>query len=43
MAISKKWIDLLRTGSISAKIMAVDLSTIMFIIEDGQSVSEVII
>ncbi|KAI5067440.1 hypothetical protein GOP47_0017968 [Adiantum capillus-veneris] len=40
-SIAEKWTKLLRTGSISAKIMAVDVSTIMFIIEDGQSIAEV--
>lgn len=40
-SIAEKWTKLLRTGSISAKIMAVDVNTIMFIIEDGQSVMEV--
>lgn len=39
--IAKKWTDLLKTGSINAKIMAVDLYTLMFIIEDGQDTGEV--
>ncbi|MCO5580511.1 hypothetical protein L7F22_034379 [Adiantum nelumboides] len=39
-SIAEKWTKLLRTGSISAKIMAVDVNTIMFIIEDGQSIAE---
>lgn len=39
--IAKKWTKLLRTGSISAKIMAVDVNTIMFILEDGQETAEV--
>ncbi|MCO5554541.1 hypothetical protein L7F22_008071 [Adiantum nelumboides] len=40
-SIAEKWTKLLRAGSISAKIMAVDVNTIMFIIEDGQSIAEV--
>ncbi|KAH7315875.1 hypothetical protein KP509_21G069100 [Ceratopteris richardii] len=41
MMISEKWTKLLKTGSISAKIMAVDVNTIMFILEDGQNIAEV--
>jgi hypothetical protein len=39
--IARKWTDLLKTGSIQAKIYAVDRSTIMFVIERGQETKEV--
>ncbi|XP_024393728.1 uncharacterized protein [Physcomitrium patens] len=39
--IAEKWTDLLKTGSINAKIYAVDRSTIMFILSYGQDTTEV--
>jgi hypothetical protein len=40
--IARKWTELLKTGSIQAKIYAVDRSTIMFVIERGQETKEVL-
>lgn len=39
--IAEKWTDLLKTGSISAKIYAVDRATIMFVLPFGQDTTEV--
>ncbi|KAH9324644.1 hypothetical protein KI387_004822 [Taxus chinensis] len=38
--IAKKWTQLLRTGSIEAKFMAVDVNTVMFTMEQGQDTAE---
>eukprot|EP01018_Ginkgo_biloba_P034335 Gb_40949 [translate_table: standard] len=38
--IAKKWTELLKTGSIDAKFMAVDVNTIMFTMEEGQATAE---
>lgn len=39
--IAMRWSKVLRTGSVEAKFMAVDLSTIMFTMERGQDLEEV--
>lgn len=39
--LAEKWTDLLKTGSINAKIYAVDRATIMFILSYGQDTTEV--
>jgi hypothetical protein len=36
-----KWSKMLKTGSVDARIMAVDLNTFMFTIERGQDLEEV--
>ncbi|KAF8365057.1 hypothetical protein HHK36_032939 [Tetracentron sinense] len=38
--IAMKWTKVLRTGSIEAKFMGVDLNTIMFTMEKGQDIAE---
>lgn len=36
-----KWTNIIRTGSIEANFMAVDISTLMFTMEKGQDITGV--
>lgn len=39
--IAMQWTNILRTGAVAAKFMAVDVNTIMFTMEKGQDTEEV--